>query len=129
MNAPIPNLWPDDMGEQQEVTPKAIMLRQGQVLRERTRGRVMGEVQTKVLGRDFTHTFFLSTPGLDGYKHFVLRIRHSIEAVYPLKFFTSESDDTGRELVSEEQFYLVMRKILQDPKTVSVVRSLIAQSE
>ena len=56
-------------------------------------------------------------------------IGDTIETIYPLKVFISESDDTGRELVSEEQFYLVLRKILQDPKSISVVRSLIAQSE
>lgn len=129
MSGKIPNLWPDDLIVQTEITPKSIMMRQAQVLTERTRGRLQAEVTTKVLGRDFTHTFALVVPGLDNYRHFLLRVRHSIEQIYPAKIFVVESDDTGRELANEEQFYEILRRVLQDAKTIHVIRSLIAQSE
>jgi len=125
----IPNLWPDELVLDPDVTPKSIMLRQAQVLTEKTRGRVVGEVSTKVLGRDFTHTFYLVVPGLDNYRHFLLRVRHSIEQVYPVKVFFTESDDTGREVTAEAQFYEAMGRVLQDGRTMHVVRSLLAQSE
>lgn len=129
MSGKIPNLWPDDLITNSEVTPKSIMLRQAQVLTEKTRGRVQGEVATKVLGRDFTHTFSLVVPGLDNYRHFLLRVRHSIEQVYPARIFVTEADDTGRELTSEEQFYQILGLVLKEPKTMHVIRSLVAQSE
>jgi hypothetical protein len=129
MSGNIPSLWPDDLITNTEVTPKSIMLRQAQVLTEKTRGRIQGEVSTKVLGRDFTHTFALIVPGLDNYRHFLLRVRHSIEQVYPARIFVTENDDTGRELTGEEQFYEILRRVLQDVKTMHVIRSLVAQSE
>lgn len=129
MSGKIPNLWPDDLILNTEVTPKSIMLRQAQVLTERTRGRLQGEVSTKVLGRDFTHTFCLIVPGLDNYRHFLLRVRHSIEQIYPARIFVTESDDTGRELTDEEQFYKILGLVLKDQKTMHVIRSLVAQSE
>ena len=46
-----------------------------------TGGRIQAVVSTKVLGRDFTHTFALVVPGLDNYRHFLLRVRHSIEVL------------------------------------------------
>lgn len=125
----IPNLWPEELVLDAEVTPKSIMCRQAQVLTEKTRGRVQGEVSTKVLGRDFTHSFYLVVPGLDNYRHFLMRVRHSIEQVYPAKVFFTESDDTGREVPGEEVFYEAVRRVLQDARTIHVVRSLIAQSE
>ena len=129
MSGKIPNLWPEEMSVPTEITPKSILLRQAQVLTERTRGRVQGEVGTKVLGRDFTHTFALITPGLDNYRHFLVRVRHSIEQTYPLKVFVTESDDTGKEVATEEQFDEMLRRVLQEKRTMQVVRSLIAQSE
>ena len=129
MSGNIPNLWPEEIIIATEITPKSILLRQAQVLTERTRGRVQGEVATKVLGRDFTHTFSLVTPGLDNYRYFLLRARHSIEQIYPIKVFVAENDDTGRELASEEQFYEVLQRVLQDKKTMHIIRSLVAQSE
>lgn len=129
MSGNIPNLWPEEIIIATEITPKSILLRQAQVLTERTRGRVQGEVATKVLGRDFTHTFSLVTPGLDNYRHFLLRARHSIEQIYPIKVFVAENDDTGKELPGEEQFYEVLQRVLQDKKTMHIIRSLVAQSE
>ncbi|MBI2434990.1 MAG: hypothetical protein HYV26_19210 [Candidatus Hydrogenedentes bacterium] len=129
MSGKIPNLWPDELIVNTDITPKSIMCRQAQVLNERTRGRVQGEVSTRVLGRDFTHTFYLVTPGLDNYRHFLLRVRHSIEQTYPLKVFLLESDDTGKELATEELFYQVLGRVLQDSKTMHIIRSLAAQSE
>lgn len=129
MSGKIPNLWPEELSAATEITPKSIMMRQAQVLTEKTRGRVQGEVSTRVLGRDFTHTFSLVTPGLDNYRHFILRVRHSIEQVYPVKIFLTESDDTGKELATEELFYELLQRVLQDKKILHIIRSLMAQSE
>jgi len=128
MSGKIPNLWPEDFGMSFEVTPKAILQRQAQVLNERTKNQVQGVVKTRVLGRDLQHTLSLVTPGLDDFEYVILRIRHSIGHFYPLKYFITESDDTGHECEDEQQLYDAIRQVLQDERTISVVRSLYNQS-
>ncbi len=124
----IPNLWPDDIATEFVITPKAILNRQALVITEKTKDRVRGEVHTKILGRDFTHTLVLNSPALDDYRHFVLRVRHSIDQFYPLSAFVTESDDTGRHCEDEAAFVSLLRKVLCHERTMEVVNSLVAQS-
>ncbi len=124
----IPNLWPELTNGNPEITPKTILTRQAMVVTEKTKGKVQGEVVTKVIGRDFTHTFWLVAPELDDYRHFVIRVRHAIQKVYPLQMITHEKDDTGHECTSEEELYAALKQVLGHPRTLDVVKALVSQS-
>jgi len=124
----IPNLWPKIADAEAKVTPKAVLNRQGMVITEKAEGKIHGEVETKLLGSDFAHTLWLVASELAEYRLFVVRVRHSVREMYPVKVFLTEKDDTGRICQSEDEFYGVLGGVLGHEKTVAVVQSLIAQS-
>ena len=124
----IPNLWPEIADSEAEVTPKAVLDRQGMVITEKTKGKVRGEVETKLLGSDFVHALWLVAPELANYRHFVVRVRHSVRNTYPLKVLLTEKDDTGKICETEADFYTLLGSLLKHERTISVVLSLIAQS-
>ena len=129
MTGEIPSLWPATLQEASIVTPKSILRRQAEVISEMTTGRVLGEVHTKVLGRELTHTFGLVIPGLEGYRHFVLRIRHYLDAPYPLRMFNSETDDTFHEAPDELEFMRALKGHLNSDRILGVIRALLVQAD
>ena len=125
----IPNLWPELATTDQTITPKAILTRQAMVITEKTNERVIGKVETKVLGRDFTHTMTLIAPRLDNFTQYILRVRHAIENTYPVYVFLTEQSDTSKECLDEQALCVVIKERLASDPVVHMVRSLIAQSD
>ena len=124
----IPNLWPDDFGMPERVTPKAILNRQGMVVTEKSGGRVRGEVTTKVIGREFVHTLTLVAPELDGFAHLTIQARHPADRFYPVRVALNERDQFADGCMDEAQFLDRVRAVLHDERTRAMLRSLIAQS-
>jgi hypothetical protein len=129
MSGNIPNLWPLDLGVRSEITPKLILARQAAIISERSQGKVRGEVQTRVLGRDFAHTLLLVAPQLGAYQHFLIRVRHSVGRMYPLQVSVSENDTNVKECENEQEFCAFLRGVLHEQQHVEVVQSLISQSD
>jgi hypothetical protein len=127
MIAKIPNLWPEQLDPVTEVTPHAVLQRQGQVLAERSSGAVRGEVSSRLLGRDHLHTMSIVAPEIDGFHYFVVRVRHSMHRSYPVRVYVSESEENGIECESEEAFLKTTRDLLHDPRVTGVVHSLLLQ--
>lgn len=127
MIAKIPNLWPDQLGKEVIVTPRAVLQRQAQVLAERSGNQIQGEIHSRALGPDFTHSFHLKTPAVDSFQFFVARVRHNINHVYPVRLYLTESDDRGIECETEEAFIEALRKHLSEARVVQIVESLLAQ--
>ena len=125
----IPNLWPEFPDNIHPITPKAVLSRQASVITEKTAGHVVGTMETKVLGRDFTHTLTLVAPKLDNYTHFVIRIRHSIEHMYPVYVFISNQSDSSKECIDEGTLYTMIRERFSSENVVHMLQSLIAQSD
>ena len=124
----IPNLWPEDLLDEQMLSPKAIMDRQAAMFTERTDGRLTGTVLTRVLGRDFSHTMYIVAPALGDYQYFLLRIRHPVDALFPLRVSVVERDDGGEECGDLRGFVLTLRGVLNEQTTRELVRVLLAQS-
>jgi hypothetical protein len=127
MIAKIPNLWPAQLGKQDLVTPRAILQRQAQVLAERSANQIQGEISTRALGPDFTHVFTLKTPAIESFSFFVVRLRHNIHNVYPVRIYLTESDDRGVECADEADFIARLRDHLAEQRVVQIVESLLAQ--
>ncbi len=124
----IPNLWPELQSDEPVITPKAILQRQAMVITEKTENRVQGVVVSRVIGRDFLHTFELVVPDLDAYRHFIVGTRHSISNLFPCRALFTEQDNSGTECNSEKEFLGAVKKALCDPRTQEVVTALVAQS-
>lgn len=127
MIAKIPNLWPEQLDPVTEVTPRAVLQRQGQVLAERSNGAVRGEVSSRILGRDYLHTMSIVAPEIDGFQYFVVRVRHSLDCSYPARVNASEIEENGITCASEEEFLSATRELLHNPRVTSVVHSLLLQ--
>jgi hypothetical protein len=127
MIAKIPNLWPEQLDPGTEVTPRAVLQRQGQVLSERSSGAVRGEVSSRLLGRDYLHTMSIVAPEIDGFHYFVVRVRHNMNSSYPVRVYVSESEEGGIECESEAAFLKTTRDLLHDPRVTGVVHSLLLQ--
>jgi len=127
MSDDIPVFWPDFNGKKPDVTPKAILTRQAEAITDATGGRLHGVVHTKVLGRDFCHTLQLETTGLDDYSHFVVRVRHAIETMYPLRIFLMDNDK-GIDCPNEADFCKQLQDHLAQERTTKTVQALLAQS-
>ena len=124
----IPNLWPELIAQSGVITPRAILQRQVQVLAERSENMVQGEITTRVLGPDLVQNLHIVAPELEGFRYFVVRVRHSLQHPYPLQVQLNESDSTGKECATEEAFIEELRDILHAPRILNVVNSLLAQT-
>ncbi len=122
------NLWPDFMAGDLPTPPTVILHRQAEILTKMTEGRLVGSVTTKALGKDFVHTLYITTPSLGDYNHLVVRVRHSMSAIYPVKLSMTEKEDRSRECNSEEEFLALFKKILHHPQTVGPMKMLYAQT-
>lgn len=127
MIAKIPNLWPEQLGQTSEITPRAVLQRQGQILAERSGGAVSGELVSRVRGRECMHTMSIVAPEFDGFQYFVVRVRHGIDSAYPARVYISESEEGGVECNTEGEFLQVTRNLLHDSRITSVVHSLLMQ--
>lgn len=125
----IPNLWPETINIDNSIIPIAVLTKQAQVISEKTRERLQGKVETKVLGRDFNHTLYLSAPKLDNFTQFIIRVRHAIDHSYPVYVYLSEQSDTSKECVDEEALYDILRQRLRSEQIVGLIQSLLAQSQ
>lgn len=122
------SMWPDFMTGDLPTPPTVILHRQADLLTEMTGGRMVGSVVTKPLGKDFVHTLFITTPGLGDYEHLVVRVRHSMSHIYPVKLSMSEKEERSRECNNQEEFLALFQKILEHPQTVGPMRLLYAQT-
>lgn len=122
------SLWPDFMSGEMPTPPKLIMRHQAEMLGEMTGGRILGLVNTKVLGKDFVHNLYIVTPELDDYQHLVLRVRHQMSQIYPVRVSMSEKEERSKECNSEAEFVELMKRILSHPQTAGALRMLNAQT-
>jgi len=122
------SMWPDFMSGDLSTPPTVILHRQAELLTQMTEGRLVGSVVTKALGKDFVHTLYITTPSLGDYEHLVVRVRHSMAAIYPVKLSMSEKEDRSRECTNEQEFLTLFEKILHHPQTVGPMKMLYAQT-
>ena len=88
------DLWPiinlDTSGE----TPLKILLEQAEVLSQKTKGLVIGNVLTNPKGNLIFHTFYLVAPMLNNYRYSLMDVVHSAMP-YPTFIYNNniETDD------------------------------------
>ena len=121
------DLWPDDIGHSDLVSPVTILRMQATFLRRKTKSTVLGNVESKARGDRFSHYFFLVAPALD-YRYLLFTIIHEI-SFYPLQIRSGTLGDTTSEITNEEEFLEALKKEFNSEKARSVIESMVAQSE
>jgi hypothetical protein len=77
------NLWPSDLELETIITPVSILRTQANLLGERTRGMLVGEVKTWTKGDTIHHALDVVVPALENYRYRLLKVHHSM-ALYPV---------------------------------------------
>lgn len=150
------DLWPDDVQYDAVVPPVVILREQAGLLREKTKGLVVGEVESidqpadevedyvrEAFGEEkpivHTHTLYLVAPALD-YRYSLLSASHDFEP-YPcvarfhpatepdIKVLPEHRGDIPEEVHSEEAFLDWLQAVLSRQETKRVIYALISRIE
>lgn len=128
----IPDLWPDEIGTNAVRAPIHALKEQATALGKKTKNIVMGAVDTKTaeveeLATGLMHRFYVTAPAIN-YRRQILDVVHLAEQLYPV-FLRSEFLDIPKtEIANEQQLVEQLRRIFNNPKTITLVQALIAQS-
>ena len=123
----MPDLWPDDFGQDNSTPPVTILREQADLLGRKTRGTVEGLVKTSREVDNFVHQFFAVAPALDNYTYLLFVVVHPIQ-FYPLEIRAAVMG-RGFRSASEEQFIEHLRTILTSDETKRLITALRVQSE
>jgi hypothetical protein len=120
----VRDLWPDDIGRVDLVSPLAILEDQARALETRTGHKVRARVSSVGVRDTFTHTFYVELPEMQ-YEYELFRVKHGI-GFYPLDIFSRSYPDGQYTAASEEEFIDGLRELFAAEQTKEVIKSLVA---
>src|SRR5258707_1786264 len=142
----IPDLWGNTINVN-VLTPISVLNTQVELLKQKTKGTVHGELTGRQVGDLLTIAMDLRAPAVLGFRSRILYVRHSIEEVYPAlvpasalrmhkdsgsysgKLAWGNQDDSLSVLAyTQEQLIALLKVALQSPIVQSQIQSLIAKS-
>jgi hypothetical protein len=125
----IPDLWPDEIGDLDVLTPLAILRIQAGQLKQKTRGLVEAEVETETsVDASAEHYYFdLIAPALNRYRVRLLDAWHVPKRVYPVYVDVGNGQHTA-VCTTQADFVGVLGNIFSSSDTRSLISSFIAQS-
>jgi hypothetical protein len=156
MTSPIPDLWPEQIAESDQVSPLSILNEQAALLGKKTQGFVEGEVARAAIPMSPLHrgnsliylsaigeahevpkamapkeptlvySFYLKVPALDNYRFLLLTVMHGHE-FYPLALSYMITNESV-SAKSEEEFLHWLGQFLARKETVSLIQSLREQA-
>lgn len=122
MSAEKLDLWPDDFGDTEMVTPLAILKQQAALLGKKTRNILEGEVRPSASPAS-SIIFRIIAPAL-GFAYELFSVDTSV-TIYPVRVTFQNRETTCED---EESFIREVERILHHEHTMKVIQSLIAQS-
>jgi hypothetical protein len=122
----LPNLWPEDIGGEQDfVTPTTILKGAASQLGRQTKQLVRAIVSTSVRGNSLEHTFWIDVPSLE-YRYELFSLYHSVDNFYPLS--TGKWVQGHQEQIhSEEELKEYLRNIFAAEHTKKLISTLLKQ--
>jgi hypothetical protein len=127
------SLWPESV-KIDTLTPVVILRGQASELERITKGVLRAEVTSLPTPDGFLiHQLDVIAPAVAYYRHRILEVKHPEKFVYPAMIFAQGTGigeyGIGREEAeSQEEFENCIERVLQSAATLSVIHSLIAQS-
>lgn len=131
----IPDLLPtiEELEKDTPRTPIDILQQQAMLLREKTEGQLLAEVES--ISSDFpkiVYWFSLLVPSLSGYKLRLFRVSQEPN-LYPLIISdvskSRDLSDKEIEVKSENDLYAVLRRIFSDADIMKTMRSIRASAQ
>ncbi len=111
-----------DIADSNLVTPVSILKEQAELLGQKTRNLIQGEVKTQTTGDMFTDSFYFVAPTI-GYRYELFRVSHYV-SFYPL-VVTYKNANTS--LHSEPEFKEKLKEIFSGQHSLNIVHSILAQ--
>jgi hypothetical protein len=105
-------------------TPLSILREQASDLTARTKGTLVGMVETKSITDDIEITLEISVPSLNDYRYRILTYRQPIE-LYPGIIFVS---GPPRKVDDEAEFVEYVKMILSSDRIRNALASLLSQA-
>ena len=127
MSEKVEDLWPDDFGQADFVTPVTILKGQASMLGPKTNNLVEAEVKSTTQGYGFVHTLSLIAPALDNYSYKLIQVSHTIE-LYPVDVVFLPSNE-GYTVMGQDALMKSLGRMFNDDRTKSLIRALIVQSQ
>lgn len=115
------DLWPVNIAESKLVTPVSILREQAELLGEKTKQLVRGEVDTQAVGSMLVHRFNVVAPTLN-YRYELFTVQHTVK-FYPLTVKSAQVE----QVANEEEFKARLKTLFADQHTINVVHSILAQ--
>ena len=134
MAVQIPNLWPVEQVQVDVLTPLAILRVQATNLNQMTQGILVGKVSTLSSEETVQHHLDVLVPVLNNYRHRLLSVTHAKDRAYPVVVQAEYCNDVlislvnGCQSFTQDHFMNLLGRILESQAIVSVLQSLIAQS-
>src|SRR5580698_3909681 len=137
MPAIIEDLWPD-LNLAAIVTPLSILREQAALLGKRTKGVLIGEVETWGVEERISHSFNVAVPSLGDYKYRLFLIQH-LPIGYPVyvtawwqsledHFSQREKGMDEKTLADENAFRNWLRLTLHSDEVKRIIENLYAQA-
>lgn len=123
----VTNLWGELPAVEAIRLPVVILREQADKLTELTSGLLKGEVPTSKTFDGLKHHLLITAPRLDNYSFSVLSITHGV-IVYPV-FVQDIVNEKSYRCGSEEEFIIIISKILSSSGVHETIRALLAQSQ
>lgn len=120
------DLWGDLPNAENLRTPHAILLEQGNLLTEKTRGLLNGVVGRRQENQNFVLTFQIIAPPLNNYSYAICSVQHPI-TLYPALFLTHGRGAQWERCNDEAAFVDRLRKELGSDQVQRVITGLLAQ--
>ena len=136
------NLWPEDLGESPQKSPKKLLLDQAVILRGLTKNVITADVVersvTNPKATTFNFSFVLVTPALGSYVFSLFNFDPPVE-LYPVKVTVDAqmkaalpelfSKDRTHIAEDEDQFLALLKEIFNSDRTRKIIGGLISQSK
>lgn len=122
----LPNLWPEDIGGDQDVvTPSAVLKQAAAQLGQQTRHLIKAKVNTSVSDNRLEHAFWIEVPSLE-YRYKLFQLAHDVDSFYPL---ATGQWIQGRELQlhTEDELKEYLKNTFASEKTKKLVGTLLKQ--
>ena len=145
MSREIPSLW-SELLKPGILSPLAILKSQAEALKEQTNSILVPEIASEEHLPRIKHTLIIVVPALDGFRYSALEIVHHKDRPYPvftlgpgLTHFRDEfnryfqdgiktgSIDSKLRADNEDEFILLLSRILQHSTLVGTLQGLIAR--
>jgi hypothetical protein len=139
MSIPIPDLWPEELGNTSDIAPIAILKTQASLLGQKTRGLVTGKIQ-KFRFEDednddrsrMLHSFSLVAPAIGNYRVDLFYMESHLEELYPITIVvyprSTEALTIKHKIETESALHEILKKIFSASETLKVIRSIVAHS-